>query len=149
GILCRNETGVQTCALPISTRCACAISAMPTRSLNSTRMVSVGPPGTVMVRGVLASSLAVTFAPSAPWISTSVLRVAVSVISGVGKSPSSCNQPVCPGAGHQAVSGLPSAAAVNERAGLAPPKADASLADDFADNRTSPSSTVVNGPALG
>ena len=112
-------------------------------------MVLVGPPGTVMVRGVLASSLAFTFAPSAPWIVTSVFRVAVKVIEGVGKSPSSCNQPVCPGAGHQAVSGFPSLAAVKERAGLAPPKAEASLADDSADNLTSPSSTVVSGPAEG
>src|SRR5699024_12660969 len=97
-------------------------------------MVVVGPPGTVMVRGVLASSLALTFAPSAPWIVTSVFRVVVKVIEGVGKSPSSCNQPVCPGAGHQAVSGFPSLAAAQQRAGLAPPQHNAQTTDDARDD---------------
>ena len=98
-------------------------------------------------------SLTLTFALPERTV-TSVRAVAMSLTTGachagVFGSLFSSSQPVSPGAGHQAVEFSPSTAAVRERAGLAPPKASASAAEEEA--RTVPrcETTFVSGPAEG
>ena len=85
------------------------------------------------------------------WMVTSVVPVVISRSVGEVHEDEECssNQPESPGAGHQAVEFSSSTAAVRERAGFAPPKAEASAADEDAVTRPSCSTTWVSGPAEG
>ncbi len=74
---------------------------------------------------------------------TSVVPVVINRSVGENQVDSACssNQPESPGAGHHAVEFSPSTAAVTERAGSAPPKEEASAADEDAVTRPSCSTT--------